>query len=97
MLANGLNIGLRHKLGIDARGDQRRPFDHARLRSRAGGGRAFPFPALTYYGERPADRTAYITLFPIGATMRANLCVYRDMDDPWLKQFRDAPRETLAR
>ena len=30
-------------------------------------GRAsFAFPALTYYGEQPADRTAYITLFPIG-------------------------------
>ena len=27
--------------------------------------------------------------------MRANLCVYRELDDPWLKQFRDAPRETL--
>jgi 2-polyprenyl-6-methoxyphenol hydroxylase-like FAD-dependent oxidoreductase len=57
---------------------------------------SFAFPALTYYGERIADRAAYITLFPIGATMRANLCVYRDMDDPWLRQFRAAPRETLA-
>ena len=38
---------------------------------------------------------AYITLFPIGAAMRANLFVYRDLHDPWLKQFRDAPRETL--
>ena len=47
-------------------------------------------------GERVADRTAYITLFPVQQTMRANLCVYRDMDDPWLKHFRDAPRETLA-
>jgi len=56
---------------------------------------SFPFPALTYYAERPADRTAYITLFPIGQTMRANLCVYREMDDPWLRQFRDAPRQTL--
>jgi 2-polyprenyl-6-methoxyphenol hydroxylase-like FAD-dependent oxidoreductase len=57
---------------------------------------SFSFPALTYYGERVADRTAYITLFPIGASMRANLCVYRDMDDPWLREFRDAPRATLA-
>src|SRR3954468_12441947 len=56
---------------------------------------AFSFPALTYYGEHPSDRTAYITLFPIGQAMRANLCVYRELDDPWLKQFRDSPRETL--
>jgi 2-polyprenyl-6-methoxyphenol hydroxylase-like FAD-dependent oxidoreductase len=27
--------------------------------------------------------------------MRANLSVYRDMDDPWLRQFREAPREEL--
>ena len=27
--------------------------------------------------------------------MRANLFVYRDLHDPWLKQFREAPRETL--
>ena len=42
-------------------------------------GAAFSFPALTYYGEHPSDRAAYITLFPIQQTMRANLCVYRDM------------------
>jgi 2-polyprenyl-6-methoxyphenol hydroxylase-like FAD-dependent oxidoreductase len=59
-------------------------------------GRAkFDFKALTYYSERPGDRTAYITLFPIGATMRANLCVYRDMKDPWLRAFREAPQQTL--
>ena len=57
--------------------------------------RGFPFPALTYFAESPADRMAYITLFPIGATMRANLFGYRDLHDPWLKQLRNAPRETL--
>src|SRR5262245_48694004 len=63
----------------------------------ASAGRAsFSFPALTYYGEEPSDRTAYITLFPIEQRMRANLCVYRDMDDPWLRAFRGAPRETLS-
>jgi 2-polyprenyl-6-methoxyphenol hydroxylase-like FAD-dependent oxidoreductase len=55
----------------------------------------FEFPALTYYGERAADRAAYVTLFPIGGVMRANLCVYRDVDDPWLREFRRSPRETL--
>ncbi len=33
---------------------------------------------------------AYLTLFPIGSdAMRANLFVYRDMHDPWLRQLRD--------
>jgi 2-polyprenyl-6-methoxyphenol hydroxylase-like FAD-dependent oxidoreductase len=95
VVANGLNIGLRHKLGMPREdvskthsimlGFDLVPVEHA----------SFPFPALTYYGERPSDRTAYITLFPIGATMRANLCIYRDMDDPWLKAFRAVPRASL--
>ncbi len=33
---------------------------------------SFDFRALSYYTERVGDRTAYLTLFPIGATMRAN-------------------------
>ena len=46
---------------------------------------AFDFPALTYYPERSRDRMAYLTLFPIGNVMRANLMVYRRMDDPLLQ------------
>jgi 2-polyprenyl-6-methoxyphenol hydroxylase-like FAD-dependent oxidoreductase len=94
VIANGLNVGLRHKLGMERR-------DISKTHSIMLGfdlvpaGPSFSFPALTYYGEHPCDRTAYITLFPVGQTMRANLSVYRDMDDPWLKQFRDSPREAL--
>src|SRR5688572_11793621 len=81
VVANGLNVGLRHKLGMERRdiskthsvmlGFDLVPADRA----------SFPFSALTYYGEHVADRAAYITLFPVGKTMRANLCVYRDMND----------------
>src|SRR5262249_8436259 len=95
VVANGLNVGLRHRLGMERDefskthsimlGFDLVPTDRA----------AFGFPALTYYGERVGDRPAYVTLFPVGGAMRANLCVYRDMDDPWLKQFRAAPRESL--
>ena len=56
---------------------------------------AFEFPALTYFSERPDDLTPYISLFPVGRTMRANLFVYRDIDDPWLQRMRRAPEETL--
>jgi 2-polyprenyl-6-methoxyphenol hydroxylase-like FAD-dependent oxidoreductase len=95
IVANGLNVGLRHKLGM-ARQDVSKTHSIMLGFDLVPAGRAsFSFPALTYYGDRPADRTAYITLFPIGATMRANLCVYRDMDDPWLRAFRQHPRDTL--
>ncbi|MGH6771525.1 MAG: FAD-dependent oxidoreductase [Xanthobacteraceae bacterium] len=95
VLANGLNIGLRHALGMTR--DIVSPchsvtiaFDLTPVNRRS-----FPFPALTYYAERTADRLAYITLFPIGSAMRANFMVYRDMDDPWLSDMRHRPTETL--
>jgi 2-polyprenyl-6-methoxyphenol hydroxylase-like FAD-dependent oxidoreductase len=95
VVANGLNIGLRHKLGMERQ-------DLSKCHSMMLGfdlvpaGRpAFSFPGMTYYGEHPRDRTAYITLFPIGDTMHANLSCYRGMDDPWLREFRQAPRDTL--
>jgi 2-polyprenyl-6-methoxyphenol hydroxylase-like FAD-dependent oxidoreductase len=95
VLANGLNIGLHKKLGMERQvisaghsisiGFDAKPVDRP----------AFAFPALTYFNERPAERMAYITLFPIGPAMRANLFGYRDMHDPWLRQLRAEPQPTL--
>lgn len=95
VLANGLNIGLRDRLGLGRKILSECHSISIGFDVRPAGRPAFPFPALTYYAERTSDRTALITFFPIGATMRANLFVYRDMRDPWLKQFRAAPQETL--
>lgn len=95
VLANGLNIGLRHTLGIERRvisechsitlGFDVTPLGRAR----------FDFPALTYYPERSRDRMAYLSLFPIDGTMRANLMVYRAVDDPWFRQLRQTPEQAL--
>ena len=95
VMAIGLNVGLRHTLGMTREvvspdhsisiGFDLKPVGRAR----------FDFPALTYYPERFRERIAYLTLFPIDATMRANLFVYRDMRDPWLREMRKAPVETL--
>jgi 2-polyprenyl-6-methoxyphenol hydroxylase-like FAD-dependent oxidoreductase len=95
VLANGLNIALRHTLGIEREVESACHsvsigFDLAPV-----GGRSFDFRALTYFPERTADRMAYLTLFPIGAVTRANLFVYRDMQDPWLRQMRHTPQEAL--
>lgn len=95
MLANGLNVGLRDQINLKR--EILSPchsisigFDMMPV-----GRREFEFPALTYYAERTSDRTALITLFPIGAVMRANLFVYRRMDDPWLQRLRADPVTTL--
>jgi 2-polyprenyl-6-methoxyphenol hydroxylase-like FAD-dependent oxidoreductase len=95
VLANGLNISLRHSLGL-----RREVLSDCHSVSigfdvKAAGRPAFEFPALTYYAERTEDRTALLTLFPIGGAMRANLFVYRDLHDPWLRAMRSKPEETL--
>src|SRR5262245_12158610 len=95
VLANGLNISLRQSIGIGREilstcHSISIGFDLVPI-----GRPSFDFRALTYYPERAADRAAYLTLFPIGAVMRANLFVYRDMQDPWLRELRHVGAEAL--
>jgi 2-polyprenyl-6-methoxyphenol hydroxylase-like FAD-dependent oxidoreductase len=95
VLANGLSVGLRRNLGIErqilsAGHSISIGFDMVPV-----GRPAFEFPALTYFSERTRERVAYVTLFPIGGRMRANLFVYREVDDPWLRQMRKHPVETM--
>ncbi len=96
VLANGLSVSVRDSLGLTRT-------VISPCHSISGGfdlipaGRpTFDFPALTYYFERPSDRTAYLTLFPVGTAMRANLMVYREMNDPWLRRLRHTPEQALA-
>jgi 2-polyprenyl-6-methoxyphenol hydroxylase-like FAD-dependent oxidoreductase len=96
VLANGLSISLRHMLGLERRvisechsvtlGFDVVPADRP----------AFPFPALTYWPNRSDVHMAYLSIFPIGSTMRANLMVYRPMDDIWFRKFREAPEAILC-
>ena len=95
VLANGLNLALRHQLGIGRDVLSACHSISIGFNLTPIGRRSFDFRALTYFPERVADRMAYLTLFPIGAIMRANLFVYRDMHDPWLRQMKSAPREAL--
>jgi 2-polyprenyl-6-methoxyphenol hydroxylase-like FAD-dependent oxidoreductase len=95
VLANGLSVGLRRNLGIErqilsAGHSISIGFDMVPV-----GRPAFEFPALTYFSERVKERVAYVTLFPIGNRMRANLFVYREVDDPWLREMRKRPVETM--
>jgi 2-polyprenyl-6-methoxyphenol hydroxylase-like FAD-dependent oxidoreductase len=95
VLANGLNVGLRHLVGIERKivspchsisiGFDMEPVGRA----------AFDFPAMTYFQERARERVPYVSLFPIGSRMRANLFAYREVDDPWLRAIRRSPVETL--
>ncbi|MGH6665848.1 MAG: FAD-dependent oxidoreductase [Pseudolabrys sp.] len=97
VLANGLNISLRHSLGLTREVLSECHSTTVGFDVAPAGRQAFDFSALTYYAERTSDRTALLTLFPIGATMRANLFAYRDKQDPWLREMRSNPVETLQR
>ena len=95
VLANGLSVSLRHLLGLRRRvisechsvtlGFNVVPVDRP----------AFPFLALTYWPKRSGARMAYLSLFPIGNTMRANMMVYRPIDDIWFREFRNNPEATM--
>jgi 2-polyprenyl-6-methoxyphenol hydroxylase-like FAD-dependent oxidoreductase len=50
---------------------------------------------LVYYGEQAGDRIDYLTVFPIGDTMRANLFCYVDPGDPWVRSFKLQPKQAL--
>lgn len=95
VLANGLNVGLRRWLGIERRIVSACHSVSLGFNLVPVGRPAFDFPALTYFSERTGERIPYLTLFPIGNTMRANLFVYRQLDDPWLQQMKRAPAATL--
>jgi 2-polyprenyl-6-methoxyphenol hydroxylase-like FAD-dependent oxidoreductase len=58
---------------------------------------SWPFDALTYFGEEPAQRVAYLTLFPLATGGRANLFVYRELNDLWIKRLRDNPAAVIAK
>lgn len=95
VLANGLSVGLRRNLNIErkilsAGHSISVGFDIVPV-----GRTEFDFPALTYFGERAGHRVPYVTLFPIGSRMRANLFAYRELDDPWLREMRRHPAETM--
>ncbi len=95
VVANGLNLSLRESLGLVRRVLSPTHSVTVGFDVRPAGGGPFRFPALTYYAARPADRWAYLTLFPVPGAMRANLIVYRDMTDPWLARVRRTPREAM--
>jgi len=96
VLASGMSDILRARLGIEREvlherqsltfGFNLRPVDAVA-----------DHPALTLYGERPGDGIDYLALFPIGELIRANLFVFLDHRDPWIKELRSDPLAALER
>jgi 2-polyprenyl-6-methoxyphenol hydroxylase-like FAD-dependent oxidoreductase len=95
VMANGLNRALRASLGFAVReisNDHSLSvgFDMAPV-----GARSFPFQALTCYPEDIRRRIAYLSIFPFPDGARANLFLYRDMKDPFVRRLREDPAAVL--
>lgn len=95
VLANGLSVAVRDSLELEREITSRCHSISIGFTVKPCGHRQFAFPALTYYAEQPAAKAALLTLFPIGGDMRANLFVYRDLNDPWLQRMRADPKAAL--
>jgi 2-polyprenyl-6-methoxyphenol hydroxylase-like FAD-dependent oxidoreductase len=95
VLATGMGDLLRRALGIERRFIHQRQSLTFGFTVKAAEGAGFRYPALTYYGEKVSDGIDYLSLFPIAGGTRANLFTFRDHRDPWVKAFREKPKETL--
>ena len=91
--ATGLGAGLLERIGMHRR-------EISRCHSLSIGFDAeaanLPFDSLTYFGEDPSYRIAYITLFPLATGLRINLFTYHELDDPWVQSLRANPTATIA-
>ena len=95
VLATGLNVGLRRTIGMKRHVISQCHSITLAYNVEPVGRNTFSFPALTYWPARSSSRMAYLTVFPIEGAMRVNLMVYREMTDPWLSQFRQAPEHAM--
>jgi 2-polyprenyl-6-methoxyphenol hydroxylase-like FAD-dependent oxidoreductase len=91
VLATGTGGVLLQKLGIERRVVRDAHSLSIAFDIEPAGGGEFRFGGLTCYGERVADRIDYVSFFPIGRKMRANLFCYRDMREAWTRDFIERP------
>jgi len=96
VLATGMAALPRHKLGIVRRTIFKKHSISFGFNIAPAPGATFNFPALTYYGEQVSDSIDYLSLFPIGNVMRANLFTFRGHRDPWVRNLRQQPVKTLV-
>lgn len=96
VLATGTGDILRRDLGMSRKIIRPRQSIAFGFNLRPSGADEFRHAAVTWYGGQVCDGIDYLSLFPVGGTMRANLFVYRDRGDSWIRALRERPRDTLA-
>lgn len=97
ILATGMAGALSYSLGIERRVLVSRHSLAFGFTIAPEQGASFEFPALTCYGERTIDGIDYLSIFPMPEGMRANLFMFRDPNDPIMRELRRDPKSTLYR
>ena len=95
ILATGLGQQLLRPAGIDRTMIRKRQSFAFGFDVEAASPAMFSSSVLVAYGEAPADRIDYLTLFSVGNKLRGNLFTFHDRDDPWVGRFMQRPCETL--
>ena len=97
ILACGLNAALPSSLGLKRSYVQKQQSVALAFNLTRSDGTPFPFDSITYYSVSPKLGIDYLTLFPIGRVMRANLFAFPEVSDPWVREFIQSPAEGLRR
>lgn len=97
ILATGMAGAIPHSLGINRRVLVERHSLAFGFSIAPAEGSTFNFRALTSYGESTADGIDYLSIFPVPGGMRANLFMFRDPNDPIMREIRREPKTTLLR
>lgn len=88
VLATGHGESLRRKLGLQkVRAHSLKTISVGFTLTPPAGG--FRFQSLTAYGERQGDGVDYLSLFPVGANMRANLFLFSELGDRRVKAIEE--------
>ncbi len=95
IMATGLNTKLSRKLGIDYETISAKHSTTVGFDIRSSKCAAADTSVLVYYGNDLQDGIDYLTIFPCKDVLRGNLFLYSDPHDPWVRQLRQTPRETL--
>ncbi len=95
VMATGLNMKLSRKLGVAYESVSVKHSTTIGFDIRSSKCTAADSSVLVYYGNSPRDGIDYLTIFPCKDVMRGNLFLYRDPHDPWIRQLRQAPLQTL--
>ncbi len=96
VLASGMSDLLRSRLGIEREVLHERQSLTFGFNIASTGPGGLLHPALTHYGEKPADGIDYVSFFPAGGRTRANLFTFLDHRDPWVKAMRTDPHAALT-